>query len=81
MPVYPAGVDDAAFRAALGRNGVVVAGGLAGTAGKLFRLGHMGNLSRDQILFAVEAIEKTLVELGYPFARGSAVSAARAELV
>ncbi len=81
VPVYPAGVDDAAFRAALGRNGVVVAGGLAGTAGKLFRLGHMGNLSRDQILFAVEAVEKTLVELGYPFARGSAVSAARAELV
>jgi aspartate aminotransferase-like enzyme len=41
----------------------------------------MGNLSRDQILFAVEAIEKTLVELGYPFARGAAVTAAQAELV
>jgi aspartate aminotransferase-like enzyme len=80
VPVYPAGVDDAAFRTVLGRNGVVVAGGLAETAGKLFRLGHMGNLSRDQVLFAVEAVEKTLAELSYPFAAGSAVAAARAEL-
>lgn len=80
VPLYPAGVDDAAFRTTLGRNGVVVAGGLAETAGKLFRLGHMGNLSREQILFAVGAIEKTLTELSYPFAPGSAVAAARAEL-
>jgi alanine-glyoxylate transaminase/serine-glyoxylate transaminase/serine-pyruvate transaminase len=80
VPFYPAGVDDAAFRAALGRNGVVVAGGLAETAGKLFRLGHMGNLSWEQILFAVDAVEKTLTELAYPFAAGSAVAAARAQL-
>jgi alanine-glyoxylate transaminase/serine-glyoxylate transaminase/serine-pyruvate transaminase len=80
VPLYPAGVDDAAFRTVLGRNGVAVAGGLAETAGKLFRLGHMGNLNSAQVLFAVEAIEKTLLELGHPFSAGAAVAAARAEL-
>ncbi len=80
VPLYPPGVEDASFRSILGRNGVAVAGGLADTAGKLFRLGHMGNLSREQILFAVEAMEKTLAELGHPFSPGSAVAAAGAEL-
>jgi alanine-glyoxylate transaminase / serine-glyoxylate transaminase / serine-pyruvate transaminase len=80
VPLYPEGVADAAFRAGLARNGVAVAGGLAETAGKLFRVGHMGNLSTEQILFAVGAVEKTLAELSYPFAAGTALAAARAQL-
>ena len=61
---YPEGVEDKAFRAGLNANGVVVAGGLGPTAGKVFRMGHMGNLTSAQVRFAVEAAEKTLVSLG-----------------
>jgi aspartate aminotransferase-like enzyme len=77
---YPAGIEDKAFRSALGKNGVVVAGGLAETSGKVFRLGHMGNLDFDQVVFAVEAVEKTLRSLGYPFSSGTGVKAAEAIL-
>jgi len=61
---YPEGVDDKAFRSALYENGVVVAGGLAQTAGQVFRMGHMGNLAADEVLFALAAVEKTLIALG-----------------
>jgi len=74
--VYPQGVEDAAFRPKLYENGVVVAGGLAQTAGRVFRMGHMGNLTDQQVLFALEAIEKTLDALGFRFSRGAGVRAA-----
>jgi alanine-glyoxylate transaminase/serine-glyoxylate transaminase/serine-pyruvate transaminase len=74
---YPAGFDDKAFRMTLGQNGVVVAGGLSETAGKVFRVGHMGNLSFEQVLFAFEAVEKTLDSLGYRFEMGAGIRAAK----
>ena len=61
---YPDGVEDKAFRAGLSDNGVVVAGGLGPTAGRVFRMGHMGNLTSAQVRFAVEAVERTLAGLG-----------------
>jgi len=45
---YPAGVEDKAFRALYAQNGVVVAGGLGETAGKVFRMGHMGQPDRGR---------------------------------
>jgi aspartate aminotransferase-like enzyme len=77
---YPTGIEDRAFRSALYENGVVVAGGLAQTAGKVFRMGHMGNLIREQVLFAFEAIEKTLQTLDYKFSPGAGLDAARTVL-
>jgi alanine-glyoxylate transaminase / serine-glyoxylate transaminase / serine-pyruvate transaminase len=68
--LYPEGLDDAAFRSLLAQNGVVVAGGLGETAGRVFRMGHMGNLSEAQIDFAFDAMERTLTALGRPFERG-----------
>ena len=61
---YPDGVEDKAFRAGLAANGVVVAGGLGPTAGRVFRMGHMGNLTSAQVRFAIDAVEKTLAGLG-----------------
>jgi len=78
--LYPEGVEDKAFRARYFDNGVVVAGGLADTAGRVFRLGHMGNLSRGQVTFALEALEKTLKALGYRFNSGSGLKAAEGVL-
>jgi aspartate aminotransferase-like enzyme len=77
---YPAGVDDKIFRTALYENGVVVAGGLAQTLGRVFRMGHMGNLSADQVMFALEAVERSLQSLGYGFRPGSGADAARSAL-
>jgi len=73
---YPDGLDDKAFRAAYARNGVVVAGGLAATAGRVFRVGHMGNLAFDDVVFAFEAMEKALAEIGFKFPAGAGVRAA-----
>jgi aspartate aminotransferase-like enzyme len=74
---YPAGVDDEAFRSVLYETGVVVAGGLSQTLGKVFRMGHMGNLTAEQVLFALEAVEKTLKTLGHIIKPGSGVAATR----
>jgi len=73
--LYPAGVDDKAFRTTLCDNGVVVAGGLAQTLGKVFRMGHMGNLSAGDVRFAIEAVEKTLAALGHGFRAGAGLAA------
>ena len=68
---YPEGVDDQAFRAGLSDNGVIVAGGLAATAGQVFRMGHMGNLTSADVRFAIEAVERTLAGLGRKIRPGS----------
>ncbi len=77
---YPEGVEDISFRKGLNENGVVVAGGLRELAGKVFRMGHMGNLSVSQVYFALEAVEKTLHSMGYKFELGSGLKAASAIL-
>jgi len=74
--LYPGGVDDKAFRTTLYENGVVVAGGLAQTLGKVFRMGHMGNLSAGDVRFALAAVEKTLASLGHGFRAGAGLAAA-----
>jgi alanine-glyoxylate transaminase/serine-glyoxylate transaminase/serine-pyruvate transaminase len=77
---YPQGIEDKRFRSLYYENGVVVAGGLAETAGKVFRMGHMGNLSSFQVSYALTALEKTLESLGYKFQPGSSLRAAKAVL-
>jgi alanine-glyoxylate transaminase / serine-glyoxylate transaminase / serine-pyruvate transaminase len=74
---YPQGIDDALFREALASNGVIVAGGLGPLSGIVFRMGHMGNLSFEQVDFAVHAVEQSLETLNYSFKPNSGVNAAR----
>jgi aspartate aminotransferase-like enzyme len=71
--IYPDGIVDAEFRSALLAEGVVVAGGLAAYAGKMFRLGHMGNLEQHDLVAAVSAIERVLVKLGHKVKYGHGV--------
>ena len=71
--LYPVGMDDALFRKTLAEEGVVVAGGLGAYAGKLFRLGHMGNIDSHIIVSVLAAIERTLIKLEFPFEHGISV--------
>ena len=77
---YPEGIDDPTFRGQLAENGVVMAGGLGDTAGQVFRMGHMGNLTEAQVFQALEAVEKTLKALGRSFESGLSRTAAAAVL-
>lgn len=62
--LYPEGINDAEFRAILAEEGAVVAGGLGAYAGKMFRIGHMGNVDTLDLTQALSAIERTLYRLG-----------------
>jgi alanine-glyoxylate transaminase/serine-glyoxylate transaminase/serine-pyruvate transaminase len=78
--LYPAGVDDLAFRKATAARGVVVAGCLGPLAGKAFRLGHMGNIGPGEVAATLEAIEASLRSLGRRVSPGAAVAAAAGPL-
>ena len=62
--LYPEGIDDAKFRTILAEEGAQVAGGLAAYAGKMFRMGHMGNIDIHDMVGAISAIERTHYRLG-----------------
>lgn len=62
--LYPEGVDDAEFRAAMADKGTILSGSLAHLAGKAFRIGHMGNTTADMLEKAVMQIGETLQEMG-----------------
>jgi len=68
--LYPEGINDAQFRKVLAEEGAVVAGGLAAYAGKMFRIGHMGNIDDHTVYSAIAAIERTLIRLGHKYEVG-----------
>lgn len=68
--LYPEGIDDVQFRTTLAAEGVMVAGGLAAYAGKMFRLGHMGNIDDHTVYSTIAAIERTLTKLNYTYEKG-----------
>jgi len=76
--LYPAGVNDVEFRSTMIKYGIVVAGGLGAFAGKMFRIGHMGNITHQEIFSTIVAIELSLKETGYPVSLGMGVAAAEA---
>ncbi len=71
--LYPEGVEDAKFRAAMLEEGVIVAGGLGAYAGKMFRLGHMGNIDINDEVAVLGVIERVLNQCGHPVPYGKAV--------
>ena len=73
---YPAGVDDNAFRKELReRHGTVVAGGQGPLKGQIFRIGHMGICSFEDLEAGFQAFETTLAAMGHKAVRGAAVAA------
>lgn len=62
--VYPEGLADAEFRSSLMEEGIIVAGGLAAYAGRMFRLGHMGHVDDNDMITVLGVIEKCLHKAG-----------------
>ncbi|HIU42850.1 MAG TPA: alanine--glyoxylate aminotransferase family protein [Candidatus Ventrousia excrementavium] len=78
--IYPEGVDDAKFRAAMLDEGVVIAGALGAYAGKAFRIGHMGNATENDMIVALSAVERSLKACGANVELGKAVGTYIAEM-
>lgn len=73
---YPRGIDDSAFRKALREtHRTTVAGGQAFLKGRIFRIGHMGICSTEDLRRGFAAIETTLKAMGHATPRDSAVDA------
>ena len=58
--LYPEGVEDELFRTSLATEGVQVAAGLGTFKGKMFRIGHMGNIDKHDLISSIASIERTL---------------------
>ncbi|WP_458861774.1 pyridoxal-phosphate-dependent aminotransferase family protein [Acidaminobacterium chupaoyuni] len=71
--IYPDGINDAQFRSTLLDEGIVVAGGLAAYAGKMFRLGHMGNIDINDEVTVLGVIERALNRCGHAVPYGKSV--------
>lgn len=73
--VYPEGIDDAAFRKQLADEGVQAAGGVGKYAGKMLRIGHMGNADRHTMVSTIAALERTVKHFNANYNMGTAVTA------
>ncbi len=77
----PAGKDsNEVVRNAYQRYDLSLGGGLADVAGKVFRIGHLGDLNEVMILGALAGTEMALADSGIDVAAGSGVGAASAFL-
>lgn len=75
--VVPEGVDGAAVvRAAFERSDLSLGGGLGQLAGKVFRIGHLGDLDEVSLLGALAGTELALLDAGVDLVPGSGVGAA-----
>lgn len=74
----PDGIDDAEVRGRLLRShGIEIGAGLGDFAGRVWRIGLMGESSKQEnIITLLSALEKILPEVGYEVAVGSGVKAA-----
>ena len=76
--VIPDDLDWKSFNAELKRHGVVLAGGQGKLTGQIFRLGHLGSVTLEEILGALSALEIVSIGAGRAVRPGSAVGAAQA---
>jgi alanine-glyoxylate transaminase/serine-glyoxylate transaminase/serine-pyruvate transaminase len=74
----PAGVDWKAINSAAMKRGLVLAGGQDKLAGQVFRIGHLGSVTVEEILGAIGVLEAVGLEQGRDVRPGAAVGAAQA---
>ena len=78
----PQGVNDAKVRSTLlHQHNIEISGGLGPVAGKIWRIGLMGeNSTASNVLTFMSALEEVLPQEGYEVARGEGVAAAQRAL-
>jgi alanine-glyoxylate transaminase/serine-glyoxylate transaminase/serine-pyruvate transaminase len=75
---YPNGVIDSEFRKTMAEKyGIVVAGGLGPLSQKVFRVGHMGNINRNDLLATIGAVEGSLTQQNFQFTSSGVAAANR----
>lgn len=73
----PEGVQWSALNRELIGRDLVLAGGQGKLSGKILRVGHLGAVSLDDVVTAVEIIEQGMLALGLPVERGTGARVAR----
>lgn len=74
----PDGLTDDDIRGGLKRDyGILIAGGQDQVRGKIFRIGHMGNVNQKDLLSVLDALEKILKSSGHDLDLGKGVAAAQ----
>jgi len=74
----PEGVDWAALNKQMRSHGLVIAGGQDRLAGQILRVGHLGDVTPDDVVEAIKVIGQSLSELGREVDVAGAVRAAQA---
>ncbi len=75
--IIPEGFDSAALvKHAYTRYGLSLGVGLNKVAGRVFRIGHLGDLNELMCLMAIAGAEMTMRDMGIPITAGSGVGAA-----
>ena len=75
--IVPDDLDWKVFNGEVKRRGVVLAGGQGKLTGKIFRVGHLGSVTLEEILGAMSVLEFVSIGAGRPVRPGSAVAAAQ----
>jgi aspartate aminotransferase-like enzyme len=73
----PQGLDWKALNGEIKRRGLVLAGGQGKLTGKIFRLGHLGSVTVEEILGAFHTLEIVSLQHGRSVEPGAAVGAAQ----
>jgi aspartate aminotransferase-like enzyme len=73
----PEDLDWKAFNTELKRRGLILAGGQGKLIGKIFRLGHLGSVTVEEILGAINVLEIAAIGAGRSVRPGAAVAAAQ----
>jgi aspartate aminotransferase-like enzyme len=73
----PDDLDWKSFNTELKRRGLVLAGGQGKLIGKIFRLGHLGSVTTEEILGAMNVLEIATIGAGRSVRPGAAVAAAQ----
>ena len=82
VPMIPEGISDPDMRGLMRiKYGVIIAGGLGKLGGKTVRVGHMGNVTTNDIVATMSALEMALMELGHEMVPGAGIGAAEKVLV
>jgi aspartate aminotransferase-like enzyme len=73
----PEGLDWKAFNGEVKKRQLVLAGGQGKLTGKIFRVGHLGSVTVDEIVEALQTLEDVSIEWGRQVERGAATAAAQ----